>query len=286
MTEPVSQRKGLVLMVFSVLLFSANVLIIRGAGLNANVDGWMASFTRGVFGFVFVIALYARGRGLELSHLHKPRLIQRGLLGVTGITILYFTIIHLGAGRALVLNLTYPIFSTLIAALVLRETVRPRTIAFMVLSLLGLILFFSNSFASATLSPYDLLGILGAIVAGATVVSIRDLTRTESAATIYSAQCVASIILTAPLAWPSFSGTSPMTWGILAAGAFIVAGGQLLMTRGFHHLPVARGSAMQMLIPPVTALGGWVLFRESFSLSEIIGATITLFATWRISVNR
>lgn len=286
MTETVSTRKGILLMLSSVVLFAVNCLLIRGLGLFANVDGWMASFTRGLAGTLFVVAIYSRGRGLELSHLRKPLLIVRGLFGVTTITMLYFTIIHLGAARALVLNLTYPLFGTLIAAAYLREGVRPATLALLLLATFGLGFFFSESFAEATLNRYDLLALLGAFLAGATVVFIRKLTRTESAPTIYSAQCVATLLLTTPVAAPSFARTSLLAWSLLMVAGVVVAYGQILITRGFYHLNVAQGSALQMLIPLLTGLGGFFFFQEVFTPLELVGAVVTLFATWRISIAR
>ena len=271
-------------MLLSVVFFSVNCLIIRWVGLFASVDGWLASFTRGLAGTIFVLALYSRGRGLQLNHLIKPMIILRGFLGVAAISLLYFTIIHLGAARALVINLTYPLFGTLIAAFVLKEKLRPNTIGLLVLATIGLSLFFSKSFLGATFGYWDLLGLLGAVLAGATIVVIRKLTRSETAATIYSGQCLITLLVTAPLAAPSMDETSTLTWVIMMLGGIIVAYGQILITKGFYHLDVARGSAIQMLIPLITSAGAFFLFQERFTLIEIVGAVLTLFATWRISI--
>jgi len=286
MTESTSTRKGITLMLLSVLFFTVNCLIIRGVGLFANIDGWFSSFTRGLAGTIFVVALYSRGRGLQLSHLLKPTLIWRGILGVTTITMLYFTIIHLGAGRALVINLTYPLWGTLIAAIWLREKIHPLTIALLLLATLGLGLFFSDSFREATFTYWDLIGLLGAVFAGAVVVLIRNLTKTESAPTIYSSQCIITLLATTPLAFPSFASTSLLTWTLLLLAGAIVAYGQILITRGFYHLSVAQGSSLQMLIPIFTSVGGFFLFEERFTSLELVGASLTLFATWRISIAR
>ena len=273
------------MMLLSVILFAANCLIIRWVGLFASVDGWMASFTRGLAGTIFILTMYSGGRGLHLSHLVKPMLLFRGVLGVVTISILYFTIIHLGAARALVINLTYPLFGSLIASFVLKEKLRLRTMGLLLLATIGLILFFSKSFSGATFGFYDLLGLLGAVLAGATVVVIRKLTATETAATIYSGQCLITLLVTIPLAVPRFGETSPLAWGLLIIGGAIVAYGQILITKGFYHLDVARGSAIQMLIPLLTSASAFFLFQERFSPIEIVGAVLTLFATWKISIS-
>ncbi|MEM9079171.1 MAG: DMT family transporter [Verrucomicrobiota bacterium] len=286
MTEPVSQKKVILQMLLSVVLFSANVLIIRGLSLSENIDGWMTSFTRGLAGAIFILALYTRGRGLHLRNLHKPGLILRGILGVITITILYFTILHLGASRAVFINLTYPLWGTLIASFWLREKVSINSVFLLLLAATGLALFFSNNLAHASFNTWDLIAILGAVLAGTTVVLLRYLTRTESAATIYSAQCFITLLTTAPLAFPAFNTTSALAWTLLLIGGVLVAYAQILLTKGFYHLDVARGSALQMLLPIFTAAGAFILFDESFTPLELFGATLTLFATWRISVAR
>lgn len=270
-------------MLLSVVMFTSNSLIIRWAGLFADVNGWLASFTRGVAGTIFVLALYSRGRGLELKRVTQPLIILRGILGVTGITILYFTIIHLGAGRALLLNLSYPIFGVIFASLLLGERLTLRISGYLTIATIGLAIFFWPSLKNATFSSYDLLGILGAIVAGTTVVLIRQLTKTETAPTIYTGQCFITLLITAPFAAPSFTNYSLAVWGLLLLGGFIVAYGQILLTKGFFHLDVARGSALQMLIPPLTGLGSLLFFEERFQALELFGGTLIIFATWRIT---
>lgn len=283
MNEPVSSRKGISMMLLSVIFFSANCLLIRWVGLFAEVDGWVTSFARGLAGTAFVLTLYSGGRGLHLSHLRKPLLLARGVVGMITISLLYFTIIHLGAARALVINLTYPLFGVLIASFFLKEKLQTRSLLLLLLALGGLGLFFFESLVGASFGRYDLIGLSGAALSGLAVVLIRKLTQTETAATIYSGQCLVTLVATVPLAWPSFATTSLAAWTVMLVGGVLVAWGQILITKGFYHLDVARGSTLQMLIPLLTGVGAFFFFEERFTPMEIIGAVLTLFATWRIS---
>ena len=70
----------------------------------------------------------------------------------------------------------------------------------------------------------------------------------------------------------------------MLVGGFLVAIGQILITKGFYHLDIARGSTLQMLIPLLTAIGAFFFFDERFSALEIFGAILTLLATWLISL--
>ena len=54
------------------------------------------------------------------------------------------------------------------------------------------------------------------------------------------------------------------------------------MTHAYRDLDVTRGSAIQMLLPILTGLGGVMLFGESFTPLELAGAALTLVATWQV----
>ena len=271
------------MMLGSVVLFAANVLLIRGLEQAfSEIDGFMVSLFRGVVGLVLLVVLFGFGRGLALKRVFtQPMLILRGVIGAFGILIFYITVIHLGAGRAVVINLSYPIFGTLIAAATLRESPGWRAYLWMVAGLGGLALFLSGDIGSG-ISGYDLLAVLGAVIAGTVVVLIRHLRRHQTSSTIYASQCVFGILLTAPVAGANSLALPLGPLGLLVVASILVAVAQLMMTHAYRDLDVTRGSAIQMLLPILTSLGGIFLFGESFTKLELAGGVLTLFATWRV----
>lgn len=281
MTFHPSERTGIGLMLGSVVLFAVNALLVRGLSLAVPAaDGWVASLFRGVVGLT-VVALFFRG-SFRPSHLFKHRLLMlRGLLGGFGILALYITVVELGAGRAVIINLSYPIFGSLFAALFLGESLPTRAWAWMFAGFGGLLVFLGGGVDFA-IGPYDLLALVGAVAAGAVVVMIRQLRHSESTATIYSAQCLASALIAAGPATEATIQLPTSAILLMALAAVLVAIAQLAMTHAYRSLSVARGSSIQMLLPLVTALGGWWLFGERFSPLELGGAALTLFATTRI----
>ncbi|MGC4013150.1 MAG: DMT family transporter [Luteolibacter sp.] len=291
MTDPPSaiptDRRGILLMLLSVVLFAANTLIIRGVSSYAPAaDGWVASLLRGVCGLVIVAALYGSGRGFNPRRLIGSRLVMiRGVVGAIGILAFYISVTKLGAARAVVLNLTYPAFATIIAALWLKETITRAAILWMVLAFIGLLLFLGGDGKLLHPSRYDLLGLFGAMAAGWVVVVIRRLRHEEHPATIYASQAFYGLLASAP-AVTKVGSLPPLAWVGLIAAAAVVCFAQLLMTKAYQALPVSRGSAMQMTLPLVTAVGGFAFFRETFHLPELAGAALTLLATWRVVAAR
>lgn len=271
------------LMLASVVLFSANALIIRATSLFApSADGWLATLVRGGVGLLVVILLHGRGRGLRMDRLFATRLIAlRGLVGGLAIVIFYVTIVKLGAARAVILNLTYPVFGSIIAAWWLKEKLSRGALVWMLVGLAGLVVFLSKDGSLPDASAYDLLALLGAALAGWVVVIIRRLRHEEHPATIYASQALYSLLIASPAAIHA-PRLSAMAWGSLTLAAVVVAVAQLQMTRAYQTMSVAKGSSIQMLLPIVTGIGGFVWFGETFHAPEVVGSLITLLATWRV----
>jgi drug/metabolite transporter (DMT)-like permease len=275
------ERRGILLMLVSIVFFAANVLILRAVSLSAPAaDGWVASFYRGIVGGGLVWLVY-RGRGFEPGNLVKqPWVLARGLVGSVGIVTFYLTIEHLGAGRAVILNMTYPLFGAVIAAFWLGERLRWGQFGWMLVAFGGLSVFFGEAFFEGRISRHEIIGILGAVVAGVAVVIIRLLRNREHASTVFASQCLWSLVVSIPMSIgkvPGLPGKAHL--GLIAASA-MVAVAQITMTHGFHLLPVAQGSSIQMLLPLVTAIGGMVCFGEHLSGTEWLGGAVLLGATW------
>jgi len=270
-------------MLASVALFSINTLLIRAISLHfPAADGWVASLFRGVVGMVVVIALHGWGRGLRMDRLFSSRLVAlRGLVGGIAIIIFYVTIVKLGAARSVILNLTYPVFGSVIAAVWLKEKLTRSSFVWMIVGICGLAVFLSEDGKLLHPSAYDLLALLGAAASGWVIVIIRRLRHEEHPATIFASQALYSLVIAAPAA-VKLPQLPPIAWSGLFAAAVVVAIAQLQMTRAYQTMSVVKGSSIQMLLPIATGIGGIFLLGETFRPIEILGATLTLFATWRL----
>lgn len=280
---PVSERRGIGLMLLSIALFTTNVLLLRGIALAApSIDGWVATVFRGGVGLAIAALLY-RGRGFRPRHLlSEPLVLLRGAVGAASVLLFYLTIEPLGAGRAVVINLSYPIFGAVMARIWLREPLSLRQWTWMAAGLVGLGIFLSGEAFHSGLHGAEILGFLGAVLAGAAVVLIRRLSHREHPSTVYASQCLWSLAVALPVAGAPLASIPPTALTVLIAASVVVAGGQLALTHSFRHLSVAKGSSLQMLLPLATALGGWMLFDERFAPAELAGACLTLLATCQV----
>ncbi|MGC6465560.1 MAG: DMT family transporter [Akkermansiaceae bacterium] len=279
--KPISETKGTILMLLSIVCFTANTLVVRALSIHyPGCDGWQVTLFRGVAGMLVVVSLYSGSRGLRLKSLiDRPKIVVRGILGAGGVVIYYLTIIELGAARAVVINLTYPIFAALLAAIVLKESLGLSRLTWIITGFIGLMIFMGPEALDRGLSGYDLLAVGGALLAASVVVLIRTLHQSEHGSTIFASQAAFCILVAAPSSLgESPDLPTPVIIGLSLAG-LIVAAGQLTMTFAYRHLAVSKGSSMQMLLPVFTAAGAWLFFEEVLNAIELSGAALTLVAT-------
>ncbi|MGJ8632773.1 MAG: DMT family transporter [Luteolibacter sp.] len=278
--------KGVSWMLCSAVLFSGNTLLIRGASLASDgVDGWLATLFRGVIGVALLLVFFSQGKALSFRRMFSNRLVLlRGIVGGFSIVCFYVTIVELGAGRAIVINLTYPVFGAVIAAVWLKEKVGWATRVWLVVAMAGLVIFLSDERMRLAPGFYDLVGLAGALGAGWVIVIIRKLRHEEHPATIYGAQALCSMLIGLP-----FVGKVPELafggWGLLAVGAVVVTFAQLIMTSAYQRLSIAKGASLQMALPVFTAVGAFVFFGERFAGHELVGAVVVLVAIWRVAAN-
>lgn len=278
-------RRGLVLMLASVLCFTSNVLLVRALGELQAANIWLVSCARFVVGLAMILAVYRAE--FEPSHLFRNRkLIERGLVGGLGVYVTYLTVVKLGAGRAIFIGNTYVIWGPMLAAWMLREHLRPAVLIGGAAALAGLALLTNVFSAAVHPGPYDLLAVVAALLSAYVVVTIRQLHATEHTSTIFAAQCVFGLFLCLGPAIATWQPLPPLAWLVMLLASLTAGGGQLTMTRAFRDLPVAEGSLLQMLVPIGVALGGVAFFGEHFTPHELIGAAFILAGTAFTSLRR
>jgi len=277
-SRPAHHRRGVLLMLASAAMFTANVLLIRALGEVQSVNVWLITSVRFITGLAVLLLLYRRDLRCDRLFSH-PKLATRGIIGGASVFGFYLTVVHLGAGRATFINNTYVIWGALLAVWLLGERFRATLAVGSIAALAGLALL-TNAFGrEAQASIYDLLGVTTALCSAYVVITIRQLHATEHTSTIFAAQCVYGLILCAVPAALHPESVSLLAWAVMLIAGVFAAAGQIAMTRAFRDLPVAEGSLLQMLVPLGIAVGGVAFFQEHFAPHELIGATLILSGT-------
>jgi drug/metabolite transporter (DMT)-like permease len=271
-------RWGVVCMLLSIVFFSANALTLKQLA-ESNISPWIALLFRAGVGMVLVTLMFRLNGQVSFRRASTNRMLAcRGLLGVLGTIAYYLTLPELGPGKATLIGNTYVVIAALMAVLFLKESFNTTKLAGNVLAFLGLALLVAYPSESGLFGWYEALAIFGALMAAGTVIVIRKLTLTESTATIYTSQCVYILVGSLPFAIYELQRQhlDRTSWFTLIMAGVSATIGQLAMTEGFRHLTVAVGGAFQICVPVVIAIGSVLIFKESFTAAQVLGAILIL----------
>lgn len=275
-------RHGALWMTVSMLCFTANALLLRLLATGHHADAWMALSFRAAIGLL-VTALLFGAKGLHLRRSFQNWLLaSRGVLGALGTAAYYTTIGPLGAGKATLIGNTWTVFAAIIAAFALRERLGIVKGLGILLALGGLALLTGMTPGSlTTFGRHEAIALTGAVLAAMVVVVIRQLTRTETSATIFASQCIYALLLGVPWAVSRFHSISPTEVALLSSAALCATCGQLAMTEGFRFLSVAAGGAFQVAAPLLITVSSIGIFGEAFFVTQAVGAAMILCGSFQ-----
>jgi drug/metabolite transporter (DMT)-like permease len=247
---------------------------------GSYIGAYRLAFFRFVIGLGLIAAAAMSGR-VTLVFINKRLLFLRGLAGGIAIFIGLLSITRLGLAKGMVLICSYPIFASVISAVFLKERLRLFDIGAILTAIAGIYFIAyekQQGFSLLVFGRYELLAVLGAVIAGIAVSLIRKLHDTDNSLAIYFSQCAVGMWL---VLGPALSSGGPVGLN----GVFILLGigvtvtvGQLLMTEGFKYVPVKTGSLLLMVEPVLCYAAGAAIFREPLTLSSVFGSVLVIGA--------
>lgn len=207
-------------------------------------------------------------------------LIARGIFGALGLLCYFYTLQQMALANAIVIHYLSPLFTTIIALLFLKESVRKiQWIAFSI-SIAGVIMVkgFSN------VSTFDfLIGVAGAFFTGLAYNAIRNMKGKEEADVIifYQPLIALPFILLIMLIFP-FNNIIPsgIDWLFLIGTGIFTQIGQYFITRAYQADSAARISSVSYIGIIWAVLIGKFLFDDSYPISVLIGMSVVLIGVF------
>lgn len=284
-----AQGGGLTYMAASAFFFAVMSLLVRLCG--QTLPSSMIVFARAAVALVIAYALVKRA-GLYPWGPQRRLLLTRGLFGFGALTCFYWSLTHMPLSEATVIQYMNPIFTALLAAIVLREAMRGVDVASVVISLVGVVLvakpgvlFAKVPMAQPVAPSVVLIALLGAALSAAAYVAVR-----KSHGAVHPLVVVFWFpLLATPLSVPALVGSFVWpTWTelLLLVGVGVTTqAAQVFMTEGLHREPAGRATAMSYVQIVFATVLGAVFLKEIPDLltlagAALIGASVIMLALW------
>jgi drug/metabolite transporter (DMT)-like permease len=274
-------------MALSAFFFSIMALLVRVLG--ARLPSSQIVLARSVAALAMSWWLLRR-EGLSPWGNHRPLLVLRGLFGFGALVCSYWSLVHMPLADATVLQYTNPVFTALLAALLLREPFRGADLASVFISLVGVVLVARpRALFGGDAVPLDprVVGVslLGAMCSASAYIVVRKGRRLDHPlVTVFWFPLVATP-LAIPPAIHDWVGPTPREWLLLVGVAVASQAAQVFLTHGLHREPAGRATAISYLQIVFAAAWGLMFLGEipapmTIAGAALIGGSVIALAAW------
>lgn len=273
---------GVALKVMAIMLFVGMSAIIKATA--EDVPAGQAVFFRSFFAIpVILIWLVQRGQlSVGLKAKNPMGHIWRGLFGTSAMGLTFAGLGLLPLPEVTAIGFATPIFTVLLAAVMLGERIRLFRISAVAIGLVGVIIILWPRFGGAQMDNAATLGamlILGATLLRALVqVHLRQLVQNEHTAAIVfyfsvTASCLA--LLTLPFGWVI---PSAQTLGLLILAGIIGGVAQIFVTSAYRFGSVSMLAPYDYTSMLFAIILGYVLFDELPTALMLAGSGLVIVA--------
>ena len=271
--------RGILLLAGGAFLLTSSDTFVKALG--AKFAPYELSFYRYVTGMVVLAPLFVQ---LGWNGLKTARIGVHGLrmaLAFVAQIGVFYTIIHLPLADATAFMFSKPLFTTLVAVIVLSELVSGRRWIATAVGFLGVLVMMRPG--AQGIDPVALIAVGTALIFAIANVLIRILAVTEPTSRMLFYYHIGGVaVFAGPTIW---AGHAPvgMEWLLLLAIGVLTTGGMFCYFRAFSIGEANAVGPAENLRLIYAALLGFLLFSEIPSLWTVIGAAIIVGSTYYIA---
>ncbi|MFP4372202.1 MAG: DMT family transporter [Halanaerobium sp.] len=268
-----NRKKGITYILLSSLFFALMAAAVKFLGDMPTAE---KIFFRNLVG-IFVAFSLVKKSGSSLIGNNKKLLILRSTFGLLGIAAYFYALANMKLSDAVILNKMSPFFVVVFAALFLNEKITKKQLIALVTAALGAILVIRPGFDS-NLIP-SLIALMSSVFAGIAYTVVRQLRKTDSAATVVFYFSLFSTIAMVPfMISGSFVIPTPVQGLALLALGLFAAAAQLFMTNAYRHAEAGELSIYTYANIVFSTIFGLVLFQEIPDFFSVLGAFLIISA--------
>ena len=264
--------QGALWLVSGGFIFTSTSVMIRL--LAEQIESVQTAFFRGVFSVILLLPMILSGRVRPWQSKRITGHFWRTLAGTASMVLGFYAVTLLPLADATALAFSQPLFSVVVAALVVGERVRWRRWSATIIGFAGVLIMVRPG--AGTLQPGAIVAILNAAMVAFSILLVKRLSDSETPLMILTQFAIFSTMLLLPPAvwvwkWPTL-------WGwVLAVGVGVTATvGQYFWVQAFKVGEMSAVAPFEYLRLPFAVLVGWLIWHDKPSVWTYVGAAIVI----------
>ena len=271
--------RGALWMIASGLGFSVMAVGIKLLG--HRLENFQIGFFRVVIGFLAILPFVA-GSGLaRLQTRHAGVHFVRAVFGLLAMYCSYYAIARMPLADYTGLSFTKPLFATLLAIVILGETVRWRRWTATFIGFLGVLVMVRPG--AATFQPAALAALVDSFSIAFLVTLVKRLPATETPLTMLFYFGLFATVLSIGPAIYSWQWPTVFEWLLLVGVGVLGALSQMFWIRAFRAGEASAVAPFDYLRLPMAATVGFLGFSELPTVWTFVGATVIVASTLYIA---
>ena len=268
-----NRTKGIFYILMSSLFFALMAAAVKFLG---DIPTAEKIFFRNLIGVAAAFVIVKR-RNETLVGNNVKLLILRSTFGLLGIAAYFYALSQIKLSDTVILNKMSPFFVVIFAALFLKEKITKKQIIALITAAAGAVFVIRPGFDSNIFPA--LIALLSSLFAGIAYTIVRELRKTDSAATVvfyfslFSTLAVIPFMLRGNFVVPQGSEIL----ALLGVGVFATTA-QLFMTNAYRHAEAGELSIYTYANIVFSSLLGMLFFQEIPDLMTVIGGVLIITA--------
>ena len=268
-----NRTKGIFYILMSSLFFALMAAAVKFLG---DIPTAEKIFFRNLIGVAAAFVIVKR-RNETLVGNNVKLLILRSTFGLLGIAAYFYALSQIKLSDTVILNKMSPFFVVIFAALFLKEKITKKQIIALITAAAGAVFVIRPGFDSNIFPA--LIALLSSLFAGIAYTIVRELRKTDSAATVvfyfslFSTLAVIPFMLRGNFVVPEGSEIL----ALLGVGVFATTA-QLFMTNAYRHAEAGELSIYTYANIVFSSLLGMLFFQEIPDLMTVIGGVLIITA--------
>ncbi len=264
--------QGALWLVAGGFIFTTNGAMIRT--LSFEIESVQIAFFRGFFSVMFLIPMIAAGKVRPWRSKRIQGHFWRTAMGTCSMVLGFYALALLPLADATALAFSQPLFSVVLAALVLHEKVRWRRWTATVVGFIGVLVMVRPG--AGSLQPGAIVALCNAMSVAVSVLLVRRLSDSETPLMILTQFALFStLFLIAPAIW-FWRWPTPFGWALAVGVSLTATLGQYVWVQAFAHGEMSAVAPFDYLRLPFAVFVGWLIWGEMPVIWTYVGAAIVI----------